>query len=115
MRACQVNETVIKVSAGASTYVKVARVANINNEIEKLKQNGVWVYACELGGKQLSKTDLKGPIAIVIGSEGKGTGKLTLKNCDGVVTIPQFGFVNSLNASVATGIVLYEVVRQRKD
>lgn len=114
MRACPVNETVIKVSAGASSYVKVARVSNINNEIEKLKQNGVWVYACELGGGVLSKTNLTGPIAIVIGSEGKGTGKLTLKNCDGIVTIPQCGHVNSLNASVATGIVLYEVTRQRK-
>ena len=114
-RACQVNETVIKVSAGASSYVKVARVSNIKNEIEKLKKCGVWVYACELGGEPLNKSNLKGSIAIVIGSEGKGTGKLTLKNCDGIVTIPQFGNVNSLNASVATGIVLYEVVTQRKD
>ena len=114
-RACQVNETVIKVSAGAISYVKVARVSNINNEIEKLKKCGVWVYACELGGEPLNKSNLKGAIAIVIGSEGKGTGKLTLKNCDGIVTIPQFGNVNSLNASVATGIVLYEVVTQRKD
>ena len=112
-RACQVNETVIKVSAGAATYVKVARVSNINNEIEKLKKLGVWVYACELGGSSLPKTKLTGPIAIVIGSEGKGTGKLTLKLCDQIVTIPQFGHVNSLNASVATGIVLYEVSRQR--
>lgn len=114
MRACSVNETVIKVSAGASSYVKVARVSNINNEIEKLKQNGVWVYACELGGQELKNSNLTGAVAIVIGSEGKGTGKLTLKNCDGVVTIPQCGHVNSLNASVATGIVLYEVIRQRK-
>lgn len=114
MRACSVNETVIKVSAGASAFVKVARVSNINNEIEKLKQNGVWVYACELGGQNLSSSNLTGPVAIVIGSEGRGTGKLTLKLCDGIVTIPQFGHVNSLNASVATGIVLYEVTKQRK-
>ena len=112
-RACQVNETVIKTSAGATSYVKVARVANINNEIEKLKKQNVWVYACELGGETLTKANLTGPIAIVIGSEGRGTGKLTLKTCDGTVTIPQFGKINSLNASVATGIILYEVRRQR--
>ncbi len=112
-RACQVNETVIKTSAGATSYVKVARVANINNEIEKLKKQNVWVYACELGGDDLTKTNLKGAVAIVIGSEGRGTGKLTLKLCDGIVTIPQFGKINSLNASVATGIVLYEVRKQR--
>lgn len=112
-RACQVNETVIKTSAGATSYVKVARVANINNEIEKLKKQNVWVYACELGGENLTKANLTGPIAIVIGSEGRGTGKLTLKICDGTVTIPQYGKINSLNASVATGVILYEVRRQR--
>ena len=113
-RACQVNETVIKTSAGATSYVKVARVANINNEMEKLKKNNIWVYACELGGEDLTKSNLTGGVGIVIGSEGRGTGKLTLKNCDGIVTIPQYGKINSLNASVATGIVLYEVTRQRK-
>lgn len=113
VRACQVNETVIKTSVGATSYVKVARVANINNEIEKLKKQNIWVYACELGGEDLTKANLKGGVAIVIGSEGRGTGKLTLKNCDGIVTIPQYGKINSLNASVATGVVLYEVVRQR--
>lgn len=113
-RACQVNETVIKTSVGATSYVKVARVANINNEIEKLKKQNIWVYACELGGDDLTKSNLTGGVAIVIGSEGRGTGKLTLKLCDGIVTIPQYGKINSLNASVATGIVLYEVSRQRK-
>ena len=113
-RACQVNETVIKTSVGATSYVKVARVANINNEIEKLKKQNIWVYACELGGDDLTSSHLTGGIARVIGSEGRGTGKLTLKLCDGIVTIPQYGKINSLNASVATGIVLYEVSRQRK-
>lgn len=113
-RACQVNETVIKTSVGATSYVKVARVANINNEIEKLKKQNIWVYACELGGDDLTSSNLTGGVAIVIGSEGRGTGKLTLKLCDGIVTIPQYGKINSLNASVATGIVLYEVSRQRK-
>ena len=112
-RACQVNETVIKTSAGATTHVKVAKVSNINNEIEKLKKQNVWVYGCELGGENLCKSNLTGPVAIVIGSEGRGTGKLTLKICDGSVTLPQYGKINSLNASVATGIVLYEVRRQR--
>ena len=113
-RACQVNETVIKTSVGATSYVKVARVANINNEIEKLKKQNIWVYACELGGDDLTSSNLTGGVAIVLGSEGRGTGKLTLKLCDGIVTIPQYGKINSLNASVATGIVLYEVSRQRK-
>ena len=112
-RACQVNETVIKTSAGATTHVKVAKVSNINNEIEKLKKQNVWVYGCELGGENLCKSNLTGPVAIVIGSEGRGTGKLTLKICDGIVTIPQYGKINSLNASVSAGIVLYEAVRQR--
>ncbi len=112
-RACTVNETVIKVSAGATSYVKVAKVTNINNCIETLKKQGVWVYACELGGSDLTKADLKGSVAIVIGSEGFGVSALTKKLCDGVVTIPMKGKVNSLNASVATGIVLYEVMKQR--
>lgn len=112
-RACTVNETVIKVSAGATSYVKVAKVTNINNCIESLKKQGVWVYACELGGSDLTKADLKGSVAIVIGSEGFGVSALTKKLCDEVVTIPMKGKVNSLNASVATGIVLYEVMKQR--
>lgn len=112
-RACTVNETVIKVSAGATSYVKVAKVTNINNCIETLKKQGVWVYACELGGSDLTKADLKDSVAIVIGSEGFGVSALTKKLCDGVVTIPMKGKVNSLNASVATGIVLYEVMKQR--
>ena len=113
-RCCSVNETVIKVSAGATSYVKIAKVTNINTEIEKLKEKNVWVYACELGGDDLTKANLKGSIAIVIGSEGNGVSSLTKKLCDGIVTIPQKGNVNALNASVATGIVLYEVMKQRE-
>lgn len=112
-RCCSVNETVIKVSAGATSYVKIAKVTNINTEIERLKEQNVWVYACELGGNDLTKANLTGSIAIVIGSEGKGVSHLTKKLCDGIVTIPQKGNVNSLNASVATGIVLYETMKQR--
>lgn len=113
-RCCSVNETVIKVSAGATSYVKIAKVTNINTEIERLKEQNIWVYACELGGEDITKSNLTGSIAIVIGSEGKGVSALTQKLCDGIVTIPQKGGVNSLNASVATGIVLYETMKQRE-
>lgn len=113
-RCCSVNETVIKVSAGATSYVKIAKVTNINTEIERLKEKNIWVYACELGGEDITKSNLTGNIAIVIGSEGRGVSALTKKLCDGIVTIPQKGGVNSLNASVATGIVLYETMKQRE-
>lgn len=113
-RACAVNETVIKTSAGATANVKIARVTNINNAIEKLKENGVWVYACEVGGDEIYRTNLTGKIAIVLGSEGKGVSQLTLKNCDGKFSIPMFGKINSLNVSVACAISIYEVVRQKR-
>lgn len=112
-RACPVTDTVSKVSAGAIEHVKIAKVTNINTEIERLKKLGVWVYACELGGEDLDKADLSGNIAIVMGSEGKGVSRLTRELCDGVVTMEMKGKVNSLNVSVATGIVLYEAVRKR--
>jgi len=111
-RSCLVNETVIKVSAGATSHVKIVKVTNINQEIEKLKKQNIFVYALELGGKDLAKTNLTGAIALVIGSEGKGVGKLTKSLCDEVVTIAQYGKLNSLNASVATGMALYEIKRQ---
>lgn len=114
-RACQVTETVIRTSAGASSHMRIARVTNINTEIERLKQKNIWVYACELGGDDLTRSNLTGGIAIVIGSEGFGTSALTKKLCDGIVTIPMAGKVNSLNASVATGIVLYEAFKQRHE
>lgn len=112
-RACGVNETVIKTSAGATNYVKVAKVTNLNDTIKYLQKNGVWVYACELGGQEISKTNLTGPIAIVMGSEGFGVSALTKKLCDGIFTIDMVGKVNSLNVSVATGIALYESFKQR--
>lgn len=114
-RSASVNETVVRVSAGASQHVKVARVTNINYAIEVLKERGVWVYAADMDGAEMYKTDFTGPCAIVIGSEGFGIHKVTKDICDGVVTIPMLGQVNSLNASVATGVVVYEVVRQRID
>ena len=112
--ACSVNETVSKTSAGAITYMKIARVTNINHEIEYLKKQGVWVYAVELGGEDIYKQNLKGAVALVIGSEGYGTRALVKKNCDAVLTLPMFGKVNSLNASVACGISVFEAVRQRR-
>ena len=113
-RACPVTDTVAKVSAGAIEHVKIAKVTNINTEIERLKSENIWVYACELGGEDLDNANLSGNIAIVVGSEGKGVSQLTRKLCDGVVTMQMYGKVNSLNVSVATGIVLYEAVRKRK-
>ena len=112
--ACPINETVAKVSAGAIGHVKVARVTNLNNAIEELKKAGVWVYAAELGGDDLYSQNLTGALGLVIGSEGKGVHALTKKLCDGVLTLPMLGKVNSLNASVACGVVAFEAVRQRR-
>lgn len=114
-RACGVNETVVKTSAGATNYVNIAKVTNINDTIKYLQKNNVWVYACELGGEKISKTNLTGPIAIVMGSEGFGVSALTKKLCDGIFTIDMVGKVNSLNVSVATGIALYETFKQRNN
>lgn len=102
-----------KASAGAVEYVKVARVVNIPNTIDKLKSEGVWVYGTDMDGELYTKTDLTGPVAIVIGNEGKGIGTLVAKKCDAVLSLPMMGKINSLNASVAAGILSYEVVRQR--
>ena len=111
--SCGVTETVMRVSAGAVNHMPIARVTNINREIEKLKDRGVWVYACELGGGLIYNTNLRGDLAIVIGSEGEGVSKLTKEKCDGVFMLPMKGKVNSLNASNATAIALYEALRQR--
>lgn len=113
-RACQVNETVIKTSAGATANMKIASVTNLNQCIEKLKQNGVWIYGLELGGKNIYNVNLKGKIALVVGSEGFGLTRLVKQNCDEVVTLPQKGKINSLNASVACGVAVYEILKQRK-
>lgn len=112
-RACQVNETVIRTSAGATSNMKIASVTNLNQTIEVLKQKGVWVYGLELGGKDIYKTNLTGPIALVVGSEGFGLSRLVKENCDEIVTLPQKGQINSLNASVACGIAVYEILKQR--
>ena len=112
-RACQVTETVIKTSAGAISHVKIARVTNINTTIEVLKKKGFWVYGLELGGRPINEVDFSGNIAVVIGSEGKGIKMQTRLACDDIVTLQLKGKVNSLNASVATGIGLYEITKNR--
>lgn len=113
-RAVSVNETVVRVSAGASEHVNVIKVTNINKTIDDLKAQGVFVYAADMDGEEMYKTNLKGDIGIVVGSEGFGVSALTRKTCDGIISIPMFGKVNSLNASVSAGIVTYEAVRQRR-
>ena len=112
-RSASVSDTVMRISEGALNHVKVARVVNINNAIKELKENGYWVFGADSHGGEMYKTDLTGKIAIVIGGEDSGVKALTKKNCDGIISIPMFGKVNSLNASVACGVVVYEAVRQR--
>lgn len=112
-RSASVSDTVMRISEGALNHIKVARVVNINNAIKELKNSGYWVYGTDSHGGEMYKTDLTGKIAIVIGGEDSGVKQLTKKNCDGIISIPMFGKVNSLNASVACGVVVYEAVRQR--
>ena len=113
-RSVGLTATVAKASAGAVEYMKVARVANINNTINELKEKGVWIFgAAGEGSVPMYKADLTGPAAIVIGNEGDGLGQLVRKNCDMLVNIPMSGRISSLNASAAASILLYEAVRQR--
>ena len=112
-RSCQINETVIKVSTGACFNMKIARVTNLNDCIRKLKQKQIWVFGLEANGNSIYKTDLTMPVALVVGSEGFGMSELSKKLCDGILSLPMFGKVNSLNASVAGAVAIYEVVRQR--
>lgn len=113
-RACQVNETVIRSSTGAISNMKIAKVTNLKEAIETLKDNDVWVYAAEASGENIFDKTFKGGVAVIIGSEGKGVRASVLNYCDGVVALPLKGKVNSLNASVACGIVLFEILRTRK-
>lgn len=109
------NEVVAKTSAGAIEYVPVCKVTNIAQTIDALKDRGVWVAGAEAGGDTMYKTDLKGSMALVIGSEGEGISRLVKEKCDFLVEIPMFGDVNSLNASVAAAVLMYEIVRQRNN
>lgn len=112
-RQVAVTDTVARCSAGAVSHVRIARVTNINTAIKTLQDAGVWVYACDMDGEDITSADLTGSVALVIGGEGSGVGKLTRQLCDGVVSLRLKGKVNSLNASVACGIAVYEAVRQR--
>ncbi len=113
-RQVAVTDTVVRCSAGAVAHTKVARVTNINHAIQQLQSSGYWAYCADMEGGDLYRTSLTGKIVLVVGGEGHGVSQLTRKICDGVVSIPMSGSVNSLNASVACGIVVYEAVRQRE-
>ena len=113
-RSASVNSTVSKVSSGAVEYMKIARVTNITDAIDKLKKEGLWICGTDINtDKYYYNQDLTGPIGIVIGNEGKGISEKVKKNCDFLIKIPMRGRVTSLNASVSTGIIIYEALKQR--
>ena len=113
-RAVGLNAAVSKASAGAIEYVPVARVTNIGQTIDYLKKKNIWIAGTDLSGeKAFYQSDLKGPIALVLGSEGEGMGKLVSQKCDFIVNIPMKGQISSLNVAVAGAIVMYEVLKQR--
>ena len=111
---CGLTATVFKAAAGACEFMKIAKVTNIAETIERLKEKGVWVYAADGDGDcDLYSTDLTGAVAVVLGDEGKGISRLVRQRCDGVISIPMFGNINSLNVSVAGAVMMYEAVRQK--
>lgn len=111
-RSVSVNDTVVKVSSGAAQYMRVTKVTNINDAIKYLQERGVWVFAADMDGSDIYSANLSGAIAFVVGGEGNGVSRLTRELCDGIVALPMRGKVNSLNASVAAGIVIYEKLRR---
>ena len=112
-RQAPVSDTVIRISEGSAAHVRIAKVTNVNSAIKTIKENNVFVFSLELGGESIYKTDLTGAVAIVVGGEDTGVNDLTKKLSDGVITIPMLGKINSLNASVAAGIAVFEALRQR--
>ena len=112
-RSTGLNYIVAKTSCGALEYMKVARVGNLASTIEELKKKNIWVYCADMDGQPWCKTDFSGGCALVIGNEGKGVGRLVKEKCDVTVSLPMRGKINSLNASVAAGIIMYEVAKQR--
>ena len=112
-RSAAVTDAVMRISEGGANHIKIARVTNVNAAIDELKENGVWVYGLELGGQDIYKSDLRGRIALVVGGEDTGINKLTQKKCDAVVSMKMYGKINSLNASVACGVAVFEALRQR--
>ena len=111
-RSAGLNGTVAKVAAGAVEYVPVARVSNISAAVDELKDNGFWVYGADMDGQSMYDTDISGKAALVIGSEGHGISRIVREKCDFIVSIPMFGQINSLNASVAAAVIIYETVRK---
>lgn len=112
-RAVGLTATVAKASAGAINYTPVAKVTNLVKTMDELKKQGMWFVCGDMGGESMYSLDLTGPMGVVIGNEGEGVSRLVKENCDFVVTIPMFGDIDSLNASVAMGVLSYEIVRQR--
>ena len=112
-RSVEVNSTVIKTSVGTTEKMKIARVTNLNNTIKLLKDKGYWIFGTDMNGTDYTKLDYKGKTCIICGNEGSGMSKLTKENCDFIASIPMKGEVNSLNASVATAIIVFEAVKQR--
>lgn len=107
------NYIVAKTSCGALEYMKVARVTNLANTIDELKKKNIWIYAADMDGQRWDKTDFSGGCCLVVGSEGNGVGRLIKEKCDVTVSLPMMGKVNSLNASVAAGVLMYEITKQR--
>ena len=112
-RSVEVNATVIKTSVGTTEKMKIARVTNLNNTIKLLKDKGYWIFGTDMDGTDYTKLDYKGKTCIICGNEGSGMSKLTKENCDFIASIPMKGEVNSLNASVATAVIIFEAVKQR--
>ena len=112
--SASVTEAVVRISAGAANHIKVAKVNSVNRTVDELKKQGFWLYALEADGSSIYDADLKGDIAIVVGGEDSGVRRLTREKCDYTLSIPLKGKVNSLNASVALGIAVYEAVRKRQ-
>jgi len=112
-RAVGLTATVARTSAGALNYTPVVKVTNISNTIEELKERGMWFVCADMGGEVMYNLDLKGSIGLVVGNEGEGVSRLVKEKCDFIVSIPMKGNIDSLNASVAAGVLAYEIVRQR--
>lgn len=113
-RAASVDSIAMKVAAGAAEYVKVARVKNLSRALDELKNKGLWIVGLDMDGKRYYEQDLKGPIALVVGNEGKGMSRLVKEKCDYIISIPLKGNVSSLNASNAVAVAVYETLKQRE-
>ncbi len=112
-RSASLNATVAKSASGALEYMRVARVTNIPAEIDKLKKENIWVYGADMNGADYTKQNYSGGCALVIGNEGKGIGRLVAEKCDRIISLPMKGKINSLNASVAAGVLMYEIAKHR--